>query len=201
MNALKSPITLGNKGISASVPKSESFAWQESMHQNGRLPLVQLCSPFLHTTITTPKNLRPSAAAPIDMRLPIIWTYMFAATASAKWWTKEEPSCAVITGSSEGIAYRYYAHSHYAQPCVSSEMVRPIKLSIDHSMKKLDLDCLPDSTCMPVDYDDEWNHGRWKGYLLYGPKGKVNLAKYCGPSLEYELKPSCSKSSALEDEL
>jgi hypothetical protein len=80
-------------------------------------------------------------------------------------------------------------------------MSERIRESINHSMKKLDLDCLPDSTCMPVDYDDDWNHGRWKGYLLYGPKDKVKLAKYCGPSIELELKPSCSHSSAFKSEL
>jgi hypothetical protein len=135
------------------------------------------------------------------MRLSLVCTYLFAATATAKWWTKEVPSCAVVTGAAEGIAYRYYSASHFAQPCVTSEMNERIRESINHSMKKLDLDCLPDSTCMSVDYDDDWNHGRWKGYLLYGPKGKVKLAKYCGPSLELELKPSCSKSSTAKSEL
>jgi hypothetical protein len=135
------------------------------------------------------------------MRPTIIWTYLFAATVNAKWWANEKPSCAVITGTAEGIAYRYYSHSHFAQPCASSEMTGPIRLSLEHSMKKLDLDCLPDSTCMPVDYDGDWNNGVWKGYLLYGPKGKVNLAEYCGPSLEYEVKPSCSMSSSLKSEL
>lgn len=121
---------------------------------------------------------------------------MFAAMASAKWWAREEPSCAVISGTSEGIAYRYYSCSHGSELCATSDLVGPIQASLDHSMKKLDLDCLPDSTCMPVDYDEDWNYGRWKGYLLYGPEGKVNLAKYCGPSLEFGIKPSTSGSKS-----
>jgi hypothetical protein len=107
------------------------------------------------------------------MRPSIICSYLFAATATAKWWTKEEPSCAVVVGSAEGIAYRYYSASHFAQPCVTSEMNERIRSSIDHSMKK----------------------------LLYGPKDKVKLAKYCGPSIEVKLKPSCSRSSAFKSEL
>ncbi|CAD0110848.1 unnamed protein product [Aureobasidium uvarum] len=132
-------------------------------------------------------------------------TYVFAATASAKWWAREEPSCAVLSGSAEGIAYRYYAQGTPQKPCATSNDVERIKASLDHSMKKLDLDCLPESTCMPVDHDGKWSGGAWRGYLLYGPKDKVDLDKSCGSengvgskygelSLERELGPLFSKS-------
>ena len=135
------------------------------------------------------------------MKSSIIWTCVLAATANAKWWTREEPSCASITGTHEGIAYRYYSRSHGSQLCATSDETGRIQASIEHSMKKLDLDCLPDSTCMPVDYDGDWNGGSWKGYLLYGPKDKVKLAQYCGPSLEFGSKRSSSESGASGSEL
>jgi hypothetical protein len=201
LNALRSSNTLGNNPVSG-------IAYPHPNPSLGRIEYIKRIIPRCSTrsVVATLNNrdlkiCHPSTAAQINMKASTICTYLFATTATAKWWIKEEPSCAVITGAAEGIAYRYYSHSHFAQPCVTSEMTGPIRLSLEHSMKKLDLDCLPDSTCMPVDYDGNWNNGAWKGYLLYGPQGKVNLAKYCGPSLEYELKPSCSKSSTSKSEL
>ncbi|CAD0095682.1 unnamed protein product [Aureobasidium vineae] len=139
------------------------------------------------------------------MKPSIMFIYIFAATVSAKWWAREEPSCAVLSRSAEGIAYRYYAQGTPKEPCATSDDHERIRASLDHSMKKLDLDCLPESTCMPVDHDCEWNGGAWRGYLLYGPKDKVDLNKSCGSedefdskygglSLERELEPLFSKS-------
>ncbi|KAH0283156.1 hypothetical protein M436DRAFT_86493 [Aureobasidium namibiae CBS 147.97] len=106
-----------------------------------------------------------------------------------------------MSGASEGIAYRYYAHPATGQSCVKSDWNEAIRASIEHSFKKLDLDYLPDSTCMPVDHDGEWSRGAWRGYLLYGPEGKVKLNEYCGPTLAYKTKQSCKESRASEREL
>ena len=135
------------------------------------------------------------------MKSSIIWTCLFATTASASWWSKEETSCAVVSGTAEGIAYRYHAHPATGESCVTSELNEAIRASIEHSFKTLDLGCLPDSSCMPVDHDGEWSRGAWRGYLLYGPEGKVNLTKYCGPTIEFKLKPSSSESRSSRSEL
>jgi hypothetical protein len=170
----------------------------ESMCENECQFLFGVIFPF-NTTPTS--GTRPPTVASPNMKLSIIWTCMFAATANASWWFTKQPSCAVVSGTSEGIAYRYYSRAHGSQTCATSEWNEAIKASLDHYMKALDLDSLPDSTCMPVDYDNEWTGGAWKGYLLYGPEGKVKLAKYCGPGLDFEFKSSSSKSGASGGEL
>lgn len=106
-----------------------------------------------------------------------------------------------MSGVSQGIAYRYHAHPATGNSCVTSEWNKAIQASIEHSFGKLELDCLPDSTCMPVDHDGEWSRGAWRGYLLYGPEGMVKLNEYCGPTLDYEIKQSCKDSRASEREL
>jgi len=124
--------------------------------------LVQLLY-FFFTQHHRISEVRSPTASSIDMKLSIIWNCLFAATASASWWSTEEPSCAQISGVSQGIAYRYYAHPATGESCVTSEWNKAIQASIEHSFKKLDLGCLPDSTCMPVDHDGEWSRGAWRG--------------------------------------
>jgi len=145
-----------------------------------------------------PRDLSPNR---INMKPSIIWTCLLASTATASWWTTEKPSCAQISGVSQGIAYRYYAHPATGGSCVTSEWNNAIQASIEHSFEKLDLSCLPDSTCVPVDHDGEWSRGAWRGYLLYGPEGKVKLTKYCGPTIEFKLKPSSDESRRSGNEL
>ncbi|THY86000.1 hypothetical protein D6C95_07714 [Aureobasidium pullulans] len=122
------------------------------------------------------------------MKSIIAW---IVASITAQWGREE---CAVSTGAFGKFAYKYYAVGSSSDPCATSSQLGRIEESLYHSIQKLDLDTLPDSTCMPVDFDGQWNNGAWKGYLLYGPLGKVQLDEYCGPSLKPELKLTSTDS-------
>ena len=116
------------------------------------------------------------------MKLSNALTHAFAALATAKKPDKSN-ECAVSDGSVHGVAYRYYSNG---PKCARNSEVGSIEGSIYHNLLRLDATEFPDCRC--VKYD---RGGAWEGWLLYGALGKVDLAGYCGPTIDGRLEWDC----------
>jgi hypothetical protein len=108
------------------------------------------------------------------MRLASIWTYAFATLAAAD---PNSQDCAVVSGSYDNIAYRYFAHS---KNCATMSQVDSIEQLLHINFGRLDPDEIPSSDCVKFD-----EGGPLEGWVLYGRKGEVKLTQYCGPGIGF----------------
>jgi hypothetical protein len=118
------------------------------------------------------------------MKLASIWTYAFSTFAAAGS-SRDPQDCAVVTGSYESIAYRYYAHS---KNCATMSQVDDIEQVLHHKLGRLAADDIPSSDCVKFD-----EGGPLQGWVLFGRSGEVDLARYCGPGIGFEKGKSRSE--------
>jgi hypothetical protein len=126
------------------------------------------------------------------MKLAIPLTTAFVALATAKKPNKND-ECAVIMGSEYGVAYHYFSTG---RNCATNSQVGSIEDSIFHNLQRVDSADIPECTC--VKYDQG---GDWEGWLMYGPEGKVDLSRYCGPSISGKMEWDCRRVEAMKGEL
>ena len=82
-----------------------------------------------------------------------------------------------MVGSYENISYRYYASS---KDCAAMSQKDDIKNALEDILALFDADDVPDWDCIAID-----EGGPWKGWMLYGRSGEVDLTRYCGPQIVF----------------
>jgi hypothetical protein len=110
------------------------------------------------------------------MRITTIWRYSFATLAAASS-GRDSKNCAVMVGSYENISYRYYASS---KNCAAMSQKDDIKNALEDYLALFDEDDVPVWDCIAID-----EGGPWKGWMLYGRLGEVDLTRYCGPKIVF----------------
>ena len=110
------------------------------------------------------------------MRLASICTYAFATLTAAS--SGRDPQyCAVVSGSYENIAYRYFAHS---KNCATMSQADTIEQALHHRLGQLDAGDIPSSDCVKFN-----EGGPLEGWVLFGRLGEVELTQYCGPRIGF----------------
>jgi len=89
----------------------------------------------------------------------------------------EKRDCAATDGRFGDIAFKYHSTG---KDCHTTSELGTIEGAIYHQLMEVHPHSIPETECIRFDHD-----GTWRGWLLYGPAGKVDLTRYCGEMLNF----------------